>query len=135
MSLVQHIIDRMQINYRDDYDDELEEFEEDEPGDRFTFMNPFRNMATSRLEEDIVMQVVLVRAESIEDSKEICDQLLMRNAVVINMEKASGGQKSRIIDFVSGAVYGVNGSILSVSNSIYIAVPEDIELSDGEQEG
>ena len=135
MSLVQHIIDRMQINYRDDYDDELEEFEEDEPGDRFTFMNPFRNMATSRLEEDIVMQVVLVRAESIEDSKEICDQLLMRNAVVINMEKASGDQKSRIIDFVSGAVYGVNGSILSVSNSIYIAAPEDIELSDGEQEG
>lgn len=135
MSLVQHIIDRMQINYRDDYDDELEEFEEDEPGNRFTFMNPFRNMATSRLEEDAIMQVVLVRAESIEDSKEICDQLLMRNAVVINMEKASGDQKSRIIDFVSGAVYGVNGSILSVSNSIYIAAPEDIELSYGEQEG
>lgn len=135
MSLVQHIIDRIQMNYRDDYDDELEEFEEDEHDDRFTFMTPFRNMATSRLEEDTVMQVVLVRAESVEDSKEICDQLLMRNAVVINMEKASGDQKSRIIDFVSGTVYGVNGSILSISNSIYIAAPEDIELSDGEQEG
>lgn len=132
MSLVQQIIDKMQLNYRDDYDDEFEELEEEEREERFTFLDHFRNTEVSRPEE--AMQVVLIRAESIEDSKEICDQLLMGNAVVINMEKASDSQKSRIIDFISGAVYGVNGSILPVSHAIYMAAPEDIELSDGVSE-
>ena len=54
----------------------------------------------------------------------------MGNAVVINMEKASGDQKSRIIDFIAGAVYGVNGMILPVSHAIFMAAPENIELSD-----
>lgn len=77
------------------------------------------------------MQVVLIRAESVEDSKEISDQLLSGNVVVVNMENASNKQKSRIIDFISGSVYGMNGNILSVFNYIYVTAPEDIVLSDG----
>lgn len=77
------------------------------------------------------MQVVLIRAESVEDSKEICDQLLSGNVVVVNMENASNKQKSRIIDFISESVYGMNGNILSVSNYIYVTALEDIVLSDG----
>lgn len=126
MSLVQHIIDRIQMNYRDDYDDD---FEEDERDERFTFLNHFKR--NDQPEEDETMQVVLIRAESVEDSKEICDQLLSGNVVVVNMENASNKQKSRIIDFISGSVYGMNGNILSVSNSIYVTAPEDIVLSDG----
>ena len=129
MGLGQHVIDRMQMNYRDDYDDELEDFEEDERDERFTLLNHFRR--NDQPEEDENMQVVLIRAESVEDSKEICDQLLAGNVVVMNMENASNDQKCRIIDFISGAVYGLNGNILSVSNSIYVTAPEDIELSDG----
>lgn len=129
MGLVQHVIDRMQMNYRDDYDDELEDFEEDERDERFTLLNHFRR--SEQPEEDENMQVVLIRAESVEDSKEICDRLLAGNVVVMNMENASNDQKCRIIDFISGAVYGLNGNILSVSNSIYVTAPEDIELSDG----
>lgn len=129
MSLVQHIIDRMQMNYRGGYDDDFEDFEEDERDERFTLLNHFRR--NDQPEEDENMQVVLIRAESVEDSKEICDQLLAGNVVIMNMENASSDQKSRIIDFISGAVYGLNGNILSVSNSIYVTAPEDIELSDG----
>lgn len=128
MSLVQHIIDRIQMNDRGGYDD-FEDFEEDERDERFTFLNHFKR--NDQPEEDETMQVVLIRAESVEDSKEICDQLLAGNVVVINMENASNDQKCRIIDFISGAVYGVNGNILLVSNSIYVTAPEDIELSDG----
>lgn len=76
------------------------------------------------------MQVVMIRTESVEDSKEICDQLLMGKVAVINMEKAPGDQRTRIIDFMSGVLYGVNGSLLPVSQVIYIVAPEGIKLSD-----
>lgn len=125
MGWVQYIMDKMQMNYRDEYDDELEEYGHDES---FAFLNHFKNMGASQMKEVEVMRIVLIRTETIEDSKEICDQLLMGNAVVINMETASEDQKSRIIDFISGAIYGLNGSILPVSKVIYAVVPEDVEL-------
>lgn len=130
MSLVQYIMDKIQLNYQDDYDDELEEEHEE----HFDILNHFKNAGADWRGGEEAMQVSLLRAESIEDSKEICDQLLMGNAVVINMEKASGDQKSRIIDFISGAVYGVNGRILPVSHAIFMAAPENIELYDREPE-
>lgn len=126
MSLIQYIMDKIRLNYQDDYDDEFE----DEYEERFDISNRFKSAGAGRREGKEAMQVSLLRAESIEDSKEICDQLLMGNAVVINMEKASGDQKSRIIDFIAGAVYGVNGMILPVSQAIFMAAPENIELSD-----
>lgn len=127
MSWVQHIIDRVQMNYQDDYDDEPEEFQEEK---HFTFMDHFKSIRALRPEEEILMQMVMIRAESVEDSKEICDQLLMGKVAVITMEKAPGDQRARIIDFISGVLYGVNGSLLPVSQVIYIAAPEGIELSD-----
>ena len=54
----------------------------------------------------------------------------MGKVAVINMEKAPGDQRTRIIDFISGVLYGVNGSLLAVSQVIYIVSPEGIKLSD-----
>ncbi len=131
MGWVQHIFDRMQMNYQDEfYDDELEEFQEEK---HFNFMDHFKSIGVGKLEEEALMQVVMIRAKSVEDSKEICDQLLIGCVVIINMEEAPEEQKSRIIDFISGVLYGLNGSLLLVSQVIYLAAPEDIELANGER--
>ncbi len=131
MGLVQHMIDRMQMTYQDDFD---EDDEDDELDERPAFLDHFKGITGSRSEGVRSMRIVLVHAVSIEDSKEICDQILMGNAVVINMERASEEQKSRIIDFISGAVYGLNGSILSISRSIYAAASEAVHLFDRSEE-
>ena len=131
MGLVQHMIDRMQMTYQDDFD---EDDEDDALDERPAFLEHFKGITGSRSEGGRSMRIVLVHAVSIEDSKEICDQILMGNAVIINMERASEEQKSRIIDFISGAVYGLNGSILSISQSIYAAASEVVHLFDRSEE-
>ena len=40
----------------------------------------------------------------------------------------------RIIDFTSGATYSMNGNLQKISNSIFIATPESVELSGDFQE-
>ncbi len=75
------------------------------------------------------MEVSMVKPTGIEDAKEICDYLLAGKAVVLNMEGIHTEVAQRIIDFTSGATYSMNGNLQKISNYIFIATPESIELS------
>ncbi len=75
------------------------------------------------------MEVSLVKPTSIEDAREICDYLLAGKAVVLNMEGIHMEVAQRIIDFTSGATYSMNGNLQKISNYIFIATPESVELS------
>ena len=75
------------------------------------------------------MEVSMIKPTSIEDSKEICDYILAGKAVVLNMEGLHTEVAQRIIDFSSGATYSMNGNLQKISNYIFIATPESVELS------
>lgn len=105
----------------DDYYDDEEE--EDEPKPRFLARNKVVPMKRQG------MEVSMVKPTSIEDSKEICDYLLAGKAVVLNMEGLHTEVAQRIIDFTSGATYSMNGNLQKISNYIFIATPESVELS------
>lgn len=75
------------------------------------------------------MEVSLIKPTSIEDAREICDFLLAGKAVVLNMEGIHTEIAQRIIDFTSGATYSMNGNLQKISNYIFIATPESVELS------
>lgn len=105
----------------DYYDDEDEE---DEPKPRFLTRNKVVPMKQRQ-----GMEVSMVKPTSIEDSKEICDYLLAGKAVVLNMEGLHTEVAQRIIDFTSGATYSMNGNLQKISNYIFIATPESVELS------
>lgn len=75
------------------------------------------------------MEVTLIKPTSIEDAREICDFLLAGKAVVLNMEGIHTEIAQRIIDFTSGATYSMNGNLQKISNYIFIATPDSVELS------
>lgn len=114
------------FNKRDDYEDDYEE-----PEQKPHFL--------SRSNSKVVpmrrgMEVSLVKPTSMEDSREICDYLLAGKAVVLNMEGIHMEVAQRIIDFASGATYSMNGNLQKISNYIFIATPESVELSGDFQE-
>lgn len=104
----------------DYYDDDIEEDEPLKP--RFLSRNKVVPMKRS-------MEVSMIKPTSIEDAKEICDYLLAGKAVVLNMEGLHTEVAQRIIDFTSGATYSMNGNLQKISNYIFIATPESVELS------
>ncbi|RGZ01471.1 cell division protein SepF [Clostridium sp. AM58-1XD] len=75
------------------------------------------------------MEVSLVKPTTMEDSREISDYLLAGKAVVLNMEGIHTEIAQRIIDFTSGATYSMNGNLQKISNYIFIATPDSVELS------
>lgn len=141
--------------YDDDEDlDDDEEFEDevevkdDEEEEEITPKRKFfgkekvvdnmdKDYQRSRKEENVVplrsssrgMEVCMVKASSVEDGREICDILLSGRAVVINLEGMHTEVAQRIIDFASGACYTMNGNLQMISNYIFIATPQTVELS------
>ncbi len=110
----------------DDYYDDYEEEEAPAPKPRFLGGGRSSNKVVPMKRN---MEVSMIRPASMEDSKEICDYLLAGKAVVLNMEGLTTDIAQRIIDFTSGATYSMNGNLQKISNYIFIATPESVELS------
>ncbi len=62
-----------------------------------------------------------------DEVKNIADDLLKHNAVIVNFEGVGDLEQQRIGDFIIGAVYMINGRAEVVSNKIVLYVPKDIE--------
>lgn len=105
----------------DDYYDDEEEYEQ-----KRSFLSRSPKVVPMKPR---AMEVSMVKPTSIEDAKEICDYMLAGKAVVLNMEGIHTEVAQRIIDFTSGATYSMNGNLQKISNYIFIATPESVELS------
>ena len=75
------------------------------------------------------MEVCVIKPTTIEDEIEIADTLLSGRTVLINMEGLNIELAQRIIDFTSGATYAMHGSLQKVSNYIFLATPNGVDIS------
>ena len=76
-----------------------------------------------------VMEVCVIKPKSFEDSRETTMSLLEGRTIVLNLEGLDFETGQRIIDFTSGACMAINGSLKKVSAYIFIAAPEEVDLS------
>lgn len=85
---------------------------------------PLRSASASR-----VLEVSIMRPTRFDDSQDICDMLVDERATVVNLEGIDLALAQRIMDFISGAVYSLNGKIHQISNLIFIISPENVDIS------
>jgi len=62
-----------------------------------------------------------------EQVKQIADDLIKKNAVIVNFEGVDDIEQQRIGDFVIGAVYMIDGKAEMISNKIILYVPNNID--------
>lgn len=74
-------------------------------------------------------EVCIMKPITFEDSQEICDMLLSGRAAVINLEGIDVDLAQRIMDFISGSVYAMNGKLHQISSYIFIISPENVDIS------
>ena len=74
------------------------------------------------------LKVVVVQPAAFEDSKEIADHLKTKKPIVVNLENIDREVAKRIIDFLSGAVYSLDGNIQKISNGIFLIVPYNMGI-------
>ena len=93
-------------------------------------VNPFNRSRSPRNNSRVSSnEVCIFKPSSIEDSREITETLLAGKAVVINFEGLHVEISQRIIDFISGSCYALDGNLQKISNYIFIATPNSVDIS------
>ena len=75
------------------------------------------------------VEVYVIKPQDFAEAQTAADLLKEGRTVVINLEGVELTVAQRSIDFVGGATYAINGSLQAVSNNIFIAAPDSIEVS------
>ena len=75
------------------------------------------------------MRVVVMEPNTFEEAQNIADQLKSRRPVIVNLENAEKLLAKRIVDFISGTTYALNGNMQKVGNGIFLFVPNNVDIS------
>ena len=74
------------------------------------------------------VRVVIVKPDRFQDVSAIVDNLKENKTVVLNLESTNKETSRRIIDFISGAAYAINGQIKCIANRTFIITPYNVDV-------
>ena len=75
------------------------------------------------------VRMVISQPTTFEQSEEICSLLKEKKSVIVNLEYVNKDVARRIVDFISGGVYALDGHIQKISNSIFLIAPMNYEIT------
>lgn len=91
-----------------------------------TAKNP-RNIVS--LHGNKTMKVVVCEPESFDEAQTLADHLKNRKQVILNFENTSPDIAQRIIDFLSGTTYSLDGHSQRIGPHIFIFTPSNVEIA------
>lgn len=118
----------------DEYDDEDDAYEyedksnyDDEEEDKKFFGKKGKVVPLNSQGQSVKM--VISQPTTFEQSEEICSLLKEKKSVIVNLEYVNKDVARRIVDFISGGVYALDGHIQKISNSIFLIAPMNYEIT------
>ena len=74
-------------------------------------------------------EVVLFHAKTFDDAAKAADELRKKKAVILNMENVDKALTRRVVDFLSGSVYALDGSVKKIAQSTYLFCPNSMDVA------
>ena len=114
----------------EDYEEEaeVEQEPEQESEEGRNFWNR-RNNKVVNMPQTEQIKMVISQPTTFEQSEAICDLLKEKKSVIVNLEYVNKDVARRIVDFISGGVYALDGYIQKISNSIFLVAPSNYEIT------
>lgn len=75
------------------------------------------------------MEVCIAKPTSVNDARDVTDLILSGSSVVLNLEGLDVEVAQRILDFISGSSYAVQGNIMKISHYIFVITPSTVDIS------
>lgn len=73
-------------------------------------------------------KMILFEPRAYSESTQITDYLKSRNTVVVNLKRVTPEQAKRIIDFLSGSLYAMNGNLQKLGGGIFLCAPNNVNI-------
>lgn len=124
---------------RDEYEEEEEEETADpapqpqaSPMSRASggSLNPLKRTGTSlRLEQTRRTHITVRRAVyTFDDARRAADGLKDGQQQIVNLEQTPADMAERIIDFLNGATYALEGSVEKIGEQVYLFTPSSVTI-------
>ncbi len=72
--------------------------------------------------------VVLFRPNSFNDASKAADDLRDKKVVIVNMENVDKAMARRVVDFLSGCSYALDGKARKIAQSTYLFAPHNMDV-------
>lgn len=134
MGLINTVKNFFTFDY-DEYDDEdiieEEELDEEPEEKRFTRSVIKKNQKvvpiTTRNED---ANVQIIKPATFDDARKASEILMRGQVVVFDVTGMRDSEEAlRVVDFISGTVYGLRGNIRKINVGIFVAAPRHIDIS------
>lgn len=73
-------------------------------------------------------KMVLLEPRAYSESQQIADYLKNKCAVVVNLKRVTPDQAKRIVDFLSGTLYAVEGDLQKLGGGIFLCTPKNVNV-------
>ncbi len=77
-----------------------------------------------------VSSLNILYPESFDEARNVCNNIKENVAVIVNLENMKKDLGQRIVDFVSGAIFALDGSITKISNGIFVVAPNTFSVEE-----
>ncbi|PKM84038.1 MAG: cell division protein SepF [Firmicutes bacterium HGW-Firmicutes-13] len=112
------------LGLAEEEDDDKEMVSRREPHPQFSRRGKVVSLHTGKN-----LKVIVTEPKHFDDAQTIAENLKNKSPVVINLEQADLETAKRIIDFVSGATFAINGNYQKISSQIFIFSPPNIDIN------
>ena len=103
--------------------------EEEEEDNKKLFGRKNNKIVSMPQTQSQAIKMVISQPTTFEQSDEICSFLKEKKSVIVNLEYVNKDVARRIVDFISGGVYALDGYIQKVSNSIFLVATSNYEIT------
>lgn len=123
------------VGWESEEEDEMEEVQEEEREESNSNSGYLQSFTKKSQQNKVVnihsnnqFKVVIMQPETFDDAREVCDHLKSKKPVVVNLENLNKETAQRVVDFLSGSVYGLDGEIQKVSTGIFLIAPNNVDI-------
>ncbi len=137
------IMDRIGTLFKgeDDFDEVYEDYETEEEVEEAAPVaaapvakSAPASKSTGSISSGASLEMKVVKPERFDEVQMIGEHLLARRTVVLNLEDTNKETTKRIIDFLGGVVFAIQGKVKKVANATYIVTPKNVEVSSEQPE-
>ncbi|MBI5701686.1 cell division protein SepF [Candidatus Saganbacteria bacterium] len=82
---------------------------------------------------DDASEIIVYEPKIYEDSLNISGNLRHGKPVIINLKHLEPAEGTRLIDFICGAAYAIDGHMMKIGESIFLFTPGSIRITDAEE--
>ena len=113
-----------------DYEEEVE-MEEEEYEEKYEEKTPLfsRRNKVVALDRAAQPSIVVLKPKCFRNAPEVADEIKGRHPVVFDVGGLDPEEATRVVDFITGTVYGLGGDIQKVSGGIFVATPSSYDIS------